>query len=77
VPSLIAGHASGDDILCRIQTAVLPSFKVLCGALKALRLGGLYLVGSAKRSEIIFPHRQAAVIAAAQLSEVSGFSIAD
>ena len=73
----VAAETSSNDIRCRIQTAVLPSFKVLCGALKALRLGGLYLVGSAKRSEIIFPHRQAAVIAAAQLSKVSGFSIAD
>lgn len=77
VSSLIAGPASGNDILCRIDATVLPCVKVLCGALKSLRLRRLYLVGSGKSDKIILPHRQAAIVAAAQLSKVSGFSIAD
>jgi len=73
----VAAETSSNDIRCRIEAAVLPRLKVLCGALQPFRLRRRYVVGSGKRVKIVLPHLQAAVIAAAQLSKVSGFSIAD
>jgi hypothetical protein len=74
VSSLIAGPTSCDDVLCRIEATVLPCFKVLCGALKRKSLRWLEAVGLAERFEIVVPHRQTTVVAAAQLGKVCGMT---
>jgi len=70
VPPLVASVTSGHDVVCLIATTVLPCKQVLSGAAKVRCLRRADIVVSAEGFEIVFPHWQAAVVAAADLGEV-------
>lgn len=72
----VAAEASGDDIVCRIETTILPCMKVFCGALKHFCLRRVDVVVSTEGFEIAFPHRQVAVVAAPLLGEVCVVTVA-
>lgn len=67
---VVAVDASGDDVVSAVWASVTSWNEMLRSASEPLSLRTLNLSGSAERFEIVFPHRQAAVVAAAQLGEV-------